>query len=71
MKDEIWLIKAFIKTYSYSSLQKLLDDWWPVIGVFNSNWLEDFNFALNETYECPCDYGGYVRIARMEDVPRQ
>ena len=69
MKDEIWLIKAFIKIYSYSSLQKLLDDWWPVIGLFNSNQLENFNFALNETYECPCDYGGYVQIARMEDVP--
>lgn len=68
MKDEIWLIKAFIKTYLYSSLKKLLDDWWPVIGPLNSNRLEDFNFTLNETYKCPCDYGGYVLIARMKDI---
>lgn len=66
MKDEIWLIKAFIKIYIF--FIKLLNDWWLVIGQPNSNKLENFNFILNETYKCPCDYGGYVLIARMKDI---
>ena len=65
MKDEIWLFKAFFKTYAYSSLKRLLEDQWPVIGSLNSNKLEKFDFKLGVTYRCPCDYGGYVFIARM------
>ena len=66
MDNETWLIKAFMKTYSYSSLDRLLEDWWPVIGPNNSNKIESFNFVRNETYNFPCDFGGYVQIARKD-----
>lgn len=64
---EIWLFKAFWKTYVFSSLDKLLEDEWPVIGPSNSAKLEDFDFKLGVTYKCPCDYGGSVLIRRVLD----
>lgn len=66
----MWLIKAFLKTYAYFSLDELIEDWNPVIGPIASFYLkckDANNFKVGVTYRYLCDNGGHILIAKMEN----